>query len=194
MATQGISNARSQGRKCTCALLPAPSRARKGFFASIWHSTHKFGCPFYFHEENSIFERRLKFSTPLFGTSVHFCLKSIRKAGGYTIFPCLAFCPIVDDRKLPAFQLVDKVRGDLWEHRDTSNVFQHLFRKLINQLRSVYEEGSASPRDITAWGGNILHVSEEIETAQYSSIALTNAIGSSVNPRISSPGDDAGFP
>lgn len=184
-------NSRPQRLKCSCSSLPTPSRAKKGFIVSIWHSAHTFGCPFYFHEEKSLFERRLKLNNLLFGTSVHFCLKSIRKAGGYTIFPSLTFCPIVDEVKSPAFRLVYEARSKVSTQKGTQ---PDLIRNLISQLRSVYAEGSASPRDITPSGENILFVSGEIERVEDSSVALTNTIDSSIITGGSSRGDDARFP
>ena len=185
-------SSRPQRLKCSCSSLPTPSRAKKGFIVSIWHSPHTFGCPFYFHEEKSIFERRLKFNNRLFGTSVHFCLKSIRKAGGYTIFPSLTFCPIVDEYESPAFQLVyEAYTSHCWDNESTP---PDLIRNLINQLRTAYAEGSASPRDITPSGENILYVSEEIKGVEERSIALTNTIGNSIVTGLSSRGDDARFP
>ena len=184
-------SSRPQGRKCSCSLLHAPSRARKGFLASIWHPPHKFGCPFYFHEQKSIFERRLNFNNIFLGTSVHFCLKSIRKAGTYTIFPSLTFCPIVDEEKSPAFQLVRQAESNYWKDKGNS---PHLIRNLISQIRSVYEEGSASPKDITPSGRNILYVSGPVETLEGNSTALTNALESSIIPVVSPRGDDTRFP
>lgn len=184
-------SSRPQRLKCSCSSLPTPSRARKGFIVSIWHSPHTFGCPFYFHEEKSIFEKRFKLNNLLFGTSVRFCLKSIRKAGVYTIFPSLTFCPIVDEKKSPAFQLVYKARLKILKQKDTQS---DSIRNLINQLRSVYAEGSASPRDITPSGENIVYVSGEIQRVEDSSIALTNTIDSSIITALSSRGDDARFP
>jgi len=184
-------NSRPQRLKCSCSSLPTPSIAKKGFIVSIWQSAHTFGCPFYFHEEKSFFERRLKFYNLLFGTSVHFSLKSIRKAGVYTIFPSLTFCTIVDEEKSPAFQLVYEARLEILKQKDTQS---DLIRNLINQLRSVYAQGSASPRDITPSGENILYVSGEIERVEDSSIALTNTIDSSIITGLSSRGDDSRFP
>lgn len=146
-------------QKCSCSSLPGHSGRRKGLLASLWDSSHKFGCPLYFHEERSIFERKLSLPNRLFGTSVHICLKSVREAGGYTIFPTLEFCPIVDEEKSPAFQLISNATEYIGGYKGKSPP-SDLIRNLINQLRSVYEEGLASPRDTTDYGMNILHVSE----------------------------------
>jgi hypothetical protein len=159
--------------------LPVSPRGRKGLLASLWQSSHKFGCPLYFHEEKSFFETRVNFSNRLFSSSVHFCLKSIRGGGGYTIFPSLSFCPIVDARESPAFQLIAKVNDELCQ-RENKRTSPALIRNLINQLRLVYEEGSASPKDVNSWWGrNVFHVSREIATVEENSMALTNRIGSS---------------
>lgn len=158
--TQGMPISRPRRQKCSCSSLPAPSKARKGLLVSLWDSSHKFGCPLYMHEEKSILQWKLKFNNSLFRTSVRFCLKSIREAGGYTISPSLNFCPIVDEFKSPAFRLVDKMELELIKRKYTSPNF---IRDLASKLQAIYQEGSASPRDVTPWGENILHVSGKLK-------------------------------
>lgn len=164
--TPGMPIYRPRRQKCSCSSLSVSSRGRKEpSLASLWRSSHKFGCPLYFHEEKSIFKTRVNFKNRLLSTSIRFCLNSIREAGGYTIFPSLSFCPIVEESESPAFELVRKARDKLEQDTSVSPAF---IGNLIKQLRSVYEEGSASPKDVSARGNNIFHVSRENTTPQCS--------------------------
>lgn len=157
---------RPRRQKCSCSSLSVSSRGRKEPpLVSLWRSSHKFGCPLYFYEEKSIFKTSVNFRNRLFSTSIRFCLNSIREAGGYTIFPSLSFSPIVKASESPAFKLVWEARDKLTQDKSASPA---LIRNLINQLRSVYEEGSASPKDVSDLGDNIFHVSRENTTLQSS--------------------------
>lgn len=130
-------------------------KGKRGFFESLWYSSHHFGCPLYFQEEKILFGKKFIFPSKLLRTSISVSLTSVRGAGGYTICPSLSFYPIVKGHEAPAFKLawegLEGIRGL------TSPAF---FETFLGQLRSVYEERKATPKDITHFDGStILHVS-----------------------------------
>ncbi|KAL4922626.1 hypothetical protein BDW62DRAFT_196630 [Aspergillus aurantiobrunneus] len=127
---------------CTCG----PRKQRFWAFLPSVRS-HQFGCPMYFHREvTTLVDRNIAILSRWVAYSASLKVTIVRQTPGFTIHPTLGVRPVVG-LDSPAFQIV----RDFHPHRETVD-------SALIKLRSLFEEGKASPKDTLPDGTTLLHL------------------------------------
>ncbi|KAL5355089.1 hypothetical protein BJX96DRAFT_1777 [Aspergillus floccosus] len=138
---------KSKSASCTC---PHEAPRRWKFFSRF--QSHRFGCPLYFQgEEMTLFRGRYAFCNRFLRFSIQFTMNTVSGAGGFTIVPAFDVRRVVPD-DAPAFKLIDEFSRAL-QNGSSQGLSSD---SVLLQLRHLFEEEKASPKDTLSDGTTLL--------------------------------------
>ncbi|KAH7371860.1 hypothetical protein BKA64DRAFT_729050 [Cadophora sp. MPI-SDFR-AT-0126] len=143
---------------CSCHYYPQKSESSYNIYnlSSYWSRTlqHLPQCPLSRYAQQRIDTIGVKYTycTKLLGYSIAVTFSATRGPGGLAISPHLALRAIVP-RDSPAFSLIRKKYLDISE----SSTPMAEANWILRQLKMLFDQGKASPTDITENGDTLLH-------------------------------------
>ena len=176
LSRQGFKRAKCTCRSSTYAIECGNARRRyyehTRNWGARWNTSsvhHDQDCALfrstYFEREDS-WQLRLMCYRGLIGRVVQASLQLRRGAGGFSINPSLSCIRVVDRLKSPAFQLILYSFLRFQINRETD--FVAMMRKLIRDLQRLFQDGRASPRDVTPSGETLFHVGHLLPLHRFS--------------------------
>ncbi|BCS23740.1 uncharacterized protein APUU_40184S [Aspergillus puulaauensis] len=132
---------------CTCTRTGSWLFRSGGMLSGI--RGHQFGCPKYYEREvTTLVNGKFTILNGFLGCSAYVSVSVVRENAGVTIKPTINIWPVVDGNS-PAFQLLGKVG----KYKSVSDV--------LAELRSLFDQGKASPRDTLPNGKTLIHAALE---------------------------------
>ena len=147
---------------CSCYPQTTGSRFNWNGFSSHWSSTtrHLPQCPHSRYAQRRVDTLGVKYTycTRVLGYSIAATFSVGRGAGGLSISPYLILRAVVP-RDSPAFRLLDLSVWDRNNKLRFSSPFDHV-NWILQQLNLLFQDGKASPTDVTSDGTTLLYVSK----------------------------------
>lgn len=140
----GHTDTHSVGKSCTCTMTGSWLFRSWGILSGV--RGHQFGCPKYYDREvTTIAKGKFTILNRFWGYSAYIGVAVIRENTSITIGPTISVWPVVDDDS-PAF----RITYDLDKYENINDA--------LAELRSLYKEKRASPRDTLPDGRTLMHV------------------------------------
>lgn len=137
-------NPDSVGTNCTCIRTGSWLFRSCGMLSGI--RGHQFGCPKYYEREvTTLVNGKFTILNRFLGYSAYVSVSVIRENAGVTIDPTISIWPVVDWNS-PAFQILYEIE----EYESINDA--------LAELRSLFDQGKASPRDTLPNGQTLIHV------------------------------------
>lgn len=137
-------NTQSVGKDCTCTMTGSWLFRSSSILSRV--RGHQFGCPKYYDREvTTVVKGKFTILNRFWGYSAYIGVQVIREDAGITISPTISIWPVVDNDS-PAFRILYGI--DKYENINDA----------LAELRSLYNNGRASPRDTLPDGQTLIHV------------------------------------